>query len=260
MKINKKIILFISVFIGCVLVGFVVLRSNLGLFIFIKQMILQDKYGSIISEGRKIDNNYLEYKGNIYKYTSGSEFYDLSQAITSDVTNFQSLDGLYAKDSTNYYYNSKKINNIDYDSFEILSDEYAKDKLKVYFSGEVLPNSDPKDFEYVDEKKNLTRSGNSIYIQEKLVPNIDANKFEYLEKSSFFKDDNTLIQFNSYIDGRGSKHTDNSYFKEISGIDVSKFKILDDASQYRRVGYDYVPVNCGDGTITLDCITGKKIK
>jgi hypothetical protein len=256
--INSNIFKFILVFFALLIVGFVTLSGKNQFFNFIKLMALQGKYGSMISEGRNIDNKYIEYKGSIYKYTSG-EFYEVSSKMTSDVINFQSLDGLYSKDSSNYFFNSNRIKDIDYSSFEVLSEVYAKDKQNVYYSGKVLINSDPNDFEFIDEDKDLTRSGKYVYIQEKIAPNINGNKIEYLENTSFFKDDDTLIQFNSYIDGRGSKHIDNSYFKEISGVDVGKFGILDSESEYKKVGYKYVPTRCGDGSIILDCTTGKKL-
>lgn len=256
---NSNIFKLSLIIFVLLIVGFVTLGGKNQFFNFIKLMVLQGKYGNMISEGRNIDNKYIEYKGNIYKYSSG-EFYEVSSKMTSDVINFQSLDRLYAKDSSNYFFNSNKIKGIDYSSFEVLSEVYAKDKYNIYYSDKVLIDSNPNEFEFIDEDKDLTKNGQNIYVQEKIVPNIDGNKFEYLENTSFFKDDNTLIQFNSYVDGRGSKHIDNSYFKEVSGIDVGRFRILDSESEYKKVGLNkYAPTHCGDGNVILDCVTGKKL-
>ena len=252
----KKIILIIFIFLFVYFFGG---NENNYIVAFTKFLFQQGKYQKIISEGRKIDDQYLEYQGNIYKYDDG-EFYELSQKMTQDIVNFKVLGGLYSKDSSNYFYNSTKIKNIDYDTFEILpyvfnkaingteilEYQYSKDKNYVYYGADILKGANPIGFEFIDAKKNLTKSGSNVFVQDKIVPNIDGSKFEYLEGTSFFKDDDTLIQFSSYLDIYGNKITDNRYFKEISGINVGKFNKIDSNQ-------------CGDGIVILDCRYGKKL-
>lgn len=109
-----------------------------------------------------------EYNPNVF-FVDNSIFWNLKQTDASqiDVSTFNVIDKVFAKDRHKCYYLGKDINGADSNTFTPVKSVFSKDKDHVYFKLDILTDADPNSFEFVNRK------GHFYYFIDK------KNKWEY---------------------------------------------------------------------------------
>lgn len=132
-----------------------------------------------------------------YKVLDNKLYYIDTPILNTDISTFEEIDCITAKDKNRIYYRSKVLENSDSKTFEEIDNRWQKDKNNIYYDFVKIENLDRASFKLLNSIYAV--DSRKVYCKGKILQGADPNTFRVVPNTTDGRDDFSCYRIDTQI-------------------------------------------------------------